>query len=114
MNETFSDEFGLEVRHYMNDDKCLGVFYLTKHRDDNLPVLFLHSKECWSRLFHSCKDLPDQEPSLCENDNGVIVDYNYYDQIVHMVLDGEVYREMDMLRYSMDWTRISRVSKDYA
>ena len=54
--------------------------------------------------------LPDKEPGFCENDDGVIVDYKYYDQIVHMVLDGQVYRERDMLKYSIDWTRISRVT----
>ena len=112
MHEHQSEEFSLEIRQYQNHESCLGVFNQTKPREDELPVLFLHSLECWKRLSHSCQDLP--EPGYFENDDNVLVDYDQYDQTIHMLMDDLVDGDMNMKGLTMEWSRMSRMIKDYA
>ena len=102
MHEHQSEEYSLEIRQYQNHESCLGVFNQTKPREDELPVLFLHSLECWKRLSHSCQDLP--EPGYFENDDNVLVDYDQYDQTIHMLMDDLVDGDMNTKWLSMEWS----------
>ena len=112
ITEISSEEFGFEIKHYHNDECCLGVVNLTKQREDKSPVLFLHCQECWGKSFHCCEDLP--EPGDYENDYGALVDYNQYDQTVHVLMDDMVDKNMDKQGFTMEWSRMNRVIKDYA
>ena len=47
LNKTCSEEYGLQVKQHLIDEKCLGVYNTNQPRDDKLPDLFLHSSECW-------------------------------------------------------------------
>ena len=75
-------------------------------------MLFLHSKECWERSSHSCQELP--EPGDYENDDGVIVDYDQYDQTLHVLMDDLVDKYKNIKGFTMEWSRIYRMIKDYA
>jgi hypothetical protein len=75
-------------------------------------VLFLHSQECWKRSSHSGQDLP--EPGDYENDDGILFDYDQYDQTVHVVMDDLVDTDMNIKGFTMEGSRIYRMVKDFA
>ena len=56
-----SEEFGLELKIQRVDEICCVVVSEANPRDDNLPVLFLHSSDCWNQSGHSCQDLPEYD-----------------------------------------------------
>ena len=113
IEENSSEEFGLEIHQYQKDENCLGIYDLLKQRDDELPVLFLHSQECWTRSSHSCYDLPVD--SDCHNDDGALVDHNTYDPTVHCVIGVLVDNDMKSMKsFKMDWLKIRKMIKDYA
>ena len=50
---------GPEISKHRTDETCLAVFSTTIARDDDLPVLYLHSFHCWQRSDRKCPDLPE-------------------------------------------------------
>ena len=77
LGETKSGDYGLEIIKHRNDELCLAVVSQKEVRDDGLPLLYLHSLDCWNRSGHVCPDLPpDAHENLLED---FALDYNVYD-----------------------------------
>ena len=64
LDKTGNEIFGLELSKHKSDELCLAVFSNTAVRDDGLPLLYLHTLECWNISGHVCLDLP---PNGSEN-----------------------------------------------
>ena len=107
LDETYSEDYGLLINQHLSDEKCLGVFNTINPRDDNQPVLFLHSPECWDRSVHTCPDLPDSHDY--DVDDGVYIDYDFYSPILHGLLDELVYGDTSLPGCYMDWTKIEKI-----
>ena len=68
------------------------MFSNTEVRDDGLPLLYLHNRECWNRTGHVCPDLP---PSASENlEEDLDLDYDFYHPKKHGMIGRVVMRDM--------------------
>ena len=57
-NDSFEE---LKVEHFRKDEACVGVYSSTL--DQDIPIVHLHSEECWNGWGHSCPILPgDHKP----------------------------------------------------
>ena len=72
------------------DEACLAIYDKTA----NTVICLLHSHECWSRLAHSCDDLPSQEEDL--------EDINT--DILHQAIGSVVMGELSKMGCFMDWS----------
>ena len=91
--ETKSDQFDLELSRNRKDEPCLGIFSLRQGRDDSLPLLYLHTSECWHRSGHMCPELP--ENNLEEDNEGLAINYDIYDPTLHTRLDDHVVGDLN-------------------
>ena len=85
------------------------MFRVSKPRDDNLPEVILHSSECWERTGFTCIDFSEatkDDPMFNEN---VLVDNNYYNPILHCVLDYLVYGDTSLGGCYLDWASVSKM-----
>ena len=53
------------------------MFSHTDAREDELPLFYLHSEECWERSGHKCPDNPLIENDNSDADDGFVLDYDY-------------------------------------
>ena len=53
-----NEEKDLVMKETVTDEKCLGIYSISKPREDSLPNLFLHCKDCWELPGHSCPHIP--------------------------------------------------------
>ena len=108
LDETNDEEHDLQVKQYQLEENCLGLFNTKNPRDDNLPLLFLHSVECWHQSPHSCQDLPDIS---AHDDDGIFIDYNVYNPTLHTLLNELVYGDTSVPGCYMDWTMMNKMIK---
>ena len=76
-------------------------------RDDSLPLLYLHTSECWYRSGHVCPDLP--ENNLEEDVEGLAIDYDIYDPTLHTRLEDHVVGDLGSKGCYPDWTNIRKM-----
>ena len=108
----------LELKEYLENEKCLGIFFIDKPRDDGLPSIFLHHEECWDLCGHSCPNLPDYRRSPPSDfdpyDEGVLPDLNTYEPTLHTTMSMMVLGDFTEKRCYPDWATAEKIVKKFS
>ena len=101
----------LEMRKFRTDESCLGVFSPKEPREDDLPLLFLHTFECWNRSGHVCCDLPLDAFENQDQEKDFVQDYDFYNPTKHSMLEWVVMGDINLKGSYPDWTRVDLMIK---
>ena len=112
-----NEEKDLVMKETVTDEKCLGIYSISKPREDSLPNLFLHCKDCWELPGHSCPHIPKARETPPDHfdpvEEEVLTDLDFYYPTLHttmaMVGLGDLYTE----GCSPDWTRVKEMLEKY-
>ena len=100
----------------VTDENCLGIYSLSNPREDSLPNIFLHCKDCWELLGHSCPYIPKARITPPDDfdpvEEEVLSDLDFYYPTLHntmsMVGLEDVYRGCNL-----DWSRVQELLEKY-
>ena len=110
--DKISYEFNFELNRNRKDEICLGIFSENEGRDDSLPLLYLHTSECWYRSGgHTCPDLP--ENNLDDDDEGLAFNYDFYNPTLHTQLEDHVLGDINSKGCYPDWSSIKKMISSY-
>ena len=105
--ETNNEDLGLEISKLKSDEVCLAVLSHREVRDDGLPLLYLHSQECWNRSGHVCPDLPLNASDNAEED--FALDFDFYNPTKHSMIEWLILGDLNTVGSYPDWARVERI-----
>ena len=94
-----------KIGKFRRDETCIGIFSdkIRNQNDLGVPVIFLHSMECWQDTGLSCPELsPDHKP-----DERVVVDCVDLNVILHMMQQSFVIMGM------VDWDSVKETVAEH-
>ena len=110
--ETKDEDLSLKLSKLKSDEVCFTIFSHKKVRDDGLPLLYLHGRDCWYGTGHVCPCLPENASDDAEED--FALDLDFYNPTKHTMIEWVIMGDVNTMGSYLDWTRVEEIiNKQY-